>query len=112
MTNTTHQSNTHRIALSLTCGFALWCMQGIALAACADDAACQAAIVGGAVGTAAGTAGSAALVAGSGFTGLAGIGAMIGGGVVTGTVALIALPAVGAVAVGAGVYGIVSWLSD
>lgn len=112
MTNTPHQSNTRRIAQSLTCGLALWCIQGIAVAACADNSACQAAIVGGAVATAAGTAGSAALVAGSGVAGLAGIGAMVGGGVVTGTVALIALPAVGAVAVGAGVYGIVSWLSD
>jgi len=43
---------------------------------------------------------------------LAGIGSLVGGGMAVGAISLIALPAVGAVAIGAGVYGLVSWLTD
>lgn len=81
---------------------------------CDNATACDAAAVSGYVGAGAGAASAVALAAsyGVGASGLAGIGALVGGGMAVGATALIALPAVGAVAIGAGVYGIASWLSD
>jgi len=81
---------------------------------CEKTTACDAASVSGYVGAGAGTAGALALGSfyGVGATGLVGIGSLVGGGMAVGAISLIALPAVGAVAIGAGVYGLVSWLTD
>ncbi len=81
---------------------------------CEKTTACDAVSVSGYVGAGAGTAGAVALGAayGVGASGLAGIGGLVGGGMAAGAISLIALPAVGAIAIGAGVYGVVSWLTD
>ncbi|MEA3641655.1 MAG: hypothetical protein VBE63_17180 [Lamprobacter sp.] len=81
---------------------------------CENVDACDAAAIAGYAGAGAGVAGATALGAayGVGASGLATIGGMVGGGMAAGAVGLIALPAVTAVAIGAGVYGIVSLFSD
>lgn len=81
---------------------------------CDNADACDAAAVAGYVGAGAGVAGAAALGAtyGVGASGLAAIGGMVGGGMAAGAVGLMALPVLGAVAVGAGVYGIASLFTD
>lgn len=81
---------------------------------CDNADACDAASVGGYAGAGVGLASAAVLgtTYGVGASGLAAIGGLVGGGMAVGAMGLIALPAAGAVAIGAGIYGLVSLVTD
>jgi hypothetical protein len=103
------------VSVGTVSGFGVAGLQDKYLYSDCDHAdACDAASVAGYVGAGAGMAGAAALGAsyGLGASGLAAIGGLVGGGMAVGVAGLIALPAMGAVAIGAGVYGIASLLTD
>ncbi|MCC7279614.1 MAG: hypothetical protein IT487_15040 [Chromatiaceae bacterium] len=103
------------VAVGAVSGFGVAGLQSKILYSECDNAnACDAAAYAGYAGAGAGTLGAAALGVsyGVGASGLATIGGLVGGGMAAGAIGLIALPAAGAILIGAAVYGTASLLTD